>query len=206
MSNTLLNRFQRNAEIVKQRDVEVSESMKSCLRDSQSCEQLSHLAIADRRSYPKGFPLNGKQKLMPLCLLPYNLFPQQRNELWRQSNCSHCVVRLWCLFLAMPHGLINGEFVPVNIRQLQSCKFPGPQARLSRKPIKSSMVILRGRNDFADFLRVKNFGFFFGLRGSFGFGSIASTYFCARAAFQIRLTTPHMLRIVFGSSPRSSQR
>ena len=48
---------------------------------------------------------------------------------------------------------------------------------------------------------VKNLGFFFGLRGSFGFGSIASTYFCARAAFQIRLTTPHMLRIVFGSSP-----
>jgi hypothetical protein len=33
------------------------------------------------------------------------------------------------------------------------------------------------------------------------FGSMTSTYFCARAAFQIRLTVPQWLRIVFGSRP-----
>ena len=77
---------------------------------------------------------------MALCLLPYNLFPQQRDKLRRQSKCSHCVVRLWCLLLAVPHRLTNGQLFPVNIRQLQRGKFPGPQTRLSRKPIKSSYV------------------------------------------------------------------
>ena len=53
---------------------------------------------------------------MALCLLPCNLFPQQRDKLRRQRKRSHCIVRLWCLFLAVPHGLINGQFFAVNVR------------------------------------------------------------------------------------------
>ena len=74
---------------------------------------------------------------MLLCLLSCNLFPQQRDKLRRQRKRSHCVVGLWCLFLAVPDRLINGQSFPVNVRQFQAGQFPGSQTRLSCKPIKN---------------------------------------------------------------------
>ena len=50
-------------------------------------------------------------------------------------------------------------------------------------------------------LSVKNRACFFGLRGSFGLGSTASTYCCASAACQIWLTVLQSERMVLGDNP-----
>ena len=69
----------------------------------------------------------GMASLWHSCLLPCDLFPDLRDELWRQRKGSHSIVGLRVLYPAVPNRLIHRQMLVGNITQPEPCKFPCSQ-------------------------------------------------------------------------------
>jgi hypothetical protein len=63
---------------------------------------------------------------MPLCLLPCDLFPQQRYKLGSQCDRPHGIISFRGLLLSIPDRLIESETFTSSVGQPQPCQFTRP--------------------------------------------------------------------------------
>src|ERR1019366_3528095 len=115
MANALLNRLERNSQRIHHGHIEVTEGMVSGLFDLQ-CFQDGRKASAPLHVHiERVASAHGEQERVSQSFLPANLLPEQFSKLGRYGNLPDGTLGLWCLLLAAPYGLLDGDAVECNI-------------------------------------------------------------------------------------------